>query len=142
MVSLEQVKLLESKVTKTIEYVKKVTEENSRLKAKLDSNQKRIDELEVLIHQFKDEQSRIEDGILSALDRLNQFEDAVETVVSSKPDTPKDYESKADTPKADTPAPAKKESRKGKEASTSADKPDPDLSLGNDNRTSQELDIF
>jgi len=84
MISLEQVKLLESKVDKAIDYVKKVTEENSRLKGKLDSYQKRIDELEILIRQFKEEQSRIEDGILSALDRLNQFEDALESTLSAE----------------------------------------------------------
>ena len=84
MVSLEQIKLLESKVTRTIDYVNKVTEENKRLKEKLDSYQVRIDELEILILQFKEDQSRIEDGILSALDRLNQFEDAVGTVLSTE----------------------------------------------------------
>ena len=78
MISLEQVKLLETKVARTIEYVKKVTGENVHLKGKLDSYQQRIDELEVLIKRFREDQSRIEDGILSALDRLNQFEDAVE----------------------------------------------------------------
>ena len=82
MISLEQVKLLESKVTRTIEYVKKVTDENSKLKEKLDSYQKRIDDLEVLVQRFKEDQSRIEDGILSALDRLNQFEDALESKLS------------------------------------------------------------
>jgi len=82
MVSLEQVKLLESKVTNTIEYVKKVTAENTKLKEKLDSYQKRIEELEVLVQQFKENQGRIEDGILSALDRLNQFEDALESKLS------------------------------------------------------------
>jgi len=82
MISLEQVKLLESKVTRTIEYVKKVTEENTFLKGKLDTYQKRIGELEVLIQRFKEDQNRIEDGILSALDRLNQFEDALETTIS------------------------------------------------------------
>ena len=82
MVSLEQVKLLETKVTRTIEYVKKTTEENSRLKVKLDSYQKRIDELEILIQRFREDQSRIEDGILSALDRLNQFEDALESTLT------------------------------------------------------------
>jgi predicted nuclease with TOPRIM domain len=82
MVSLEQVKLLESKVTNTIEYIKKVTGENVKLKEKLDSYQKRIEELEVLVQQFKENQGRIEDGILSALDRLNQFEDAVESKLS------------------------------------------------------------
>jgi len=84
MVSLEQVKLLETKVTNTIEYVKKVTGENAKLKEKLDSYQKRIEELEVLVHQFRENQSRIEDGILSALDRLNQFEDALESKLSTE----------------------------------------------------------
>ena len=84
MISLEQVRLLESKVTRAIEYVKKVTEENSSLKGKLDSYQKRIDELEVLIKQFREEQSRIEEAVLSALDRLNQFEDAVESKLSTE----------------------------------------------------------
>ena len=84
MITLEQVRLLESKVTKTIDYVKKVTEENAGLKGKLDSYQKRIGELEVLIQRFRDDQSRIEDGILSALDRLNQFEDALEGKRSSE----------------------------------------------------------
>ena len=92
MVSLEQVKLLEIKITKTIEYVKKVTEENTILKAKLNSCQQRIDELEVLVKQFKEEQSRIEDSILSALDRLNQFEDALESRFTKEeiPDSSKD----------------------------------------------------
>ena len=87
MVSLETVKLLESKVTQTIDYVKKVTSENSQLKEKLSSYQKRIEDLEVLLQQFKENQSRIEDGILSALDRLNQFEDALESKLApeSKP---------------------------------------------------------
>jgi len=84
MVSLEQIKLLESKVTKTVEYVKKVTDENKRLKDKLDSYQVRIDELEVLVLRFKEDQSQIEDGILSALDRLSQFEDAVGSLLSSE----------------------------------------------------------
>ena len=84
MVSLEQVKLLETKVAKTIEYVKKVTEENAAYKGKLNSYQQRIDELEVLIKQFKEDQSRIEDAILSALDRLNQFEDALESKLTEE----------------------------------------------------------
>jgi DNA anti-recombination protein RmuC len=82
MVSLEQVRLLESKVTNVIEYVKKVTDENSKLKEKLSSYQKRIEDLEVLVQQFRENQGRIEDGILSALDRLNQFEDALESKLS------------------------------------------------------------
>ena len=82
MASLETVKLLETKVTQTIDYIKKVTGENLQLKEKLSSYQKRITDLEVLLQQFKENQSRIEDGILSALDRLNQFEDALESKLS------------------------------------------------------------
>ncbi|MDR2404088.1 MAG: cell division protein ZapB [Spirochaetaceae bacterium] len=78
MVTLEQVKLLETKVAKTIDFVNRITEENTFLKGKLDDYQKRIDELEVLIQSFKNDQGRIEDGILSALDRLSQFEAAME----------------------------------------------------------------
>ncbi|MDR2629967.1 MAG: cell division protein ZapB [Spirochaetaceae bacterium] len=82
MVTLEQVKLLETKVTKALEFVSKVTGENTLLKEKLDTYQRRIDELEVLIQRFKEDQSRIEEGIISALNRLNQFEDAIEKSLS------------------------------------------------------------
>jgi predicted nuclease with TOPRIM domain len=85
MINLEQVKLLESKVAKAIDYVERLTKENTALhrqeaewQAKLESYQKRIDELEVLVTSFKEDQGRIEEGILSALDRLSQFEKAIE----------------------------------------------------------------
>jgi len=93
MVTLEQVRLLEAKVTKAIDFVRRVAGENTRLKdensqlaEKLDSCQRRIDELEVLIQDFKEEQSRIEEGILSALERLNQFEDTVEKTIGEPGD--------------------------------------------------------
>ncbi|MCL2473024.1 MAG: cell division protein ZapB [Treponema sp.] len=101
MVSLEQVKLLESKVTKAIDYLKKLTEEKMQLTEKLDSYQKRIDELEVLVQRFKDDQNRIEDGILSALDRLNQFEDALETRLSGKTNSANNLNKKEIPPRQD-----------------------------------------
>jgi hypothetical protein len=82
MVTLEQVKLLESKVGKAIDFVDRVTAENTFLKEKLETYQKRIDELEVLIQRFKDDQGRIEEGIISALDRLNAFEAALEKTIA------------------------------------------------------------
>jgi len=85
MISLEQVRLLETRVAKAIEYVQRVNAENAALvseraglQAKLEANQKRIDELEVLVMRFKEDQGRIEDGIIAALDRLSQFEEAFE----------------------------------------------------------------
>ncbi|MDR2434412.1 MAG: cell division protein ZapB [Treponema sp.] len=84
MISLEQVNLLETRVAKAIEYVERTSGENAALRVKLGSYQKRIDELEVLIARFKEDQARIEDGILAALDRLNQFEDAIEKSLGGK----------------------------------------------------------
>jgi hypothetical protein len=77
MVTLEQVKLLETKVVKAIDFVNRVTDENALLKGKLETYRERIDELEGLVQRFQEDQGRIEEGILSALERLNQFEDAV-----------------------------------------------------------------
>ncbi|MDR3139503.1 MAG: cell division protein ZapB [Treponema sp.] len=85
MVTLEQVKLLETKVVRAIEYVERISRENSQLQGKLDSYQKRIDELEVLIQQFREDQGRIEEGILAALERLNKFEDAIEKSIAEPP---------------------------------------------------------
>jgi predicted nuclease with TOPRIM domain len=92
MINLEQVKLLETKVAKTIDFVEKVSKENTallrreaELQEKLEAAQKRIDELEVLIMGFKEEQGHIEDGILAALDRLSQFEGAIDKSLKEKP---------------------------------------------------------
>ena len=92
MINLDQVKLLETKVAKTIDFVEKVSKENTallrreaELQEKLDTAQKRIDELEVLIMGFKEEQGRIEDGILAALDRISQFEETIEKSMKDKP---------------------------------------------------------
>jgi NACalpha-BTF3-like transcription factor len=84
MVSLEQVKLLESKVIKALEYIDQVIEENTRLREKLELYQKRIDGLEVVVQRFKEEQSRIEEGIVSALNRLNRFEADIEKSLASE----------------------------------------------------------
>jgi peptidoglycan hydrolase CwlO-like protein len=108
MLNLEQVKLLENKVAKAIEYVERVNAENAALQSKLDSYQKRIDELEVVVLRFKEDQGRIEDGILSALDRLNRFESAIEKSLKEKAADHKAAAEKtasAAAPKPEKPAP-------------------------------------
>jgi FtsZ-binding cell division protein ZapB len=70
MVTLEQIKLLESKIARAIGFVSQVTEENGRLK-------KRNEALEEAIARLKEEKAKVEEGIVSVLGRLNQFEDAV-----------------------------------------------------------------
>ena len=51
--------------------------ENEKLRGQVTAFQTRISELEGLVHAFKDDQGRIEEGILNALDRLSAFEDSV-----------------------------------------------------------------
>jgi FtsZ-binding cell division protein ZapB len=109
MVSLEQVKLLESKVARAIDYVERVSGENAVLQEKLDSYQKRIDELEVLVQRFKEDQGRIEDGILAALDRLNQFEDAIEKSLALRGSSPSPAEAVISEARAKAPPPAPEE---------------------------------
>ena len=76
MATLEQIKLLESRLTRAINFVARLTEENSRLK-------KRNDELEEANAALREEKTRVEEGIVSALRKLNQFEDAIEKSFSS-----------------------------------------------------------
>jgi FtsZ-binding cell division protein ZapB len=83
MVTLEQVRQLETKIGKAIDYVHRVNGENARLRGELDGSQKRIAELEETVQRFREEQGRIEEGILAALDRLDQFEDAVNAGLSN-----------------------------------------------------------
>jgi hypothetical protein len=129
MITLEQVRLLETKVTRMIDYVKKVTDENSLLKGKVDSCQKRIDELEVLVQRFKEDQNLIEDGILAALDELNQFDDAVA----------------GSSPGGKAAAPAGKKPGPKSPAPTPEDPPEPgeeDAKTDASGLESGELDIF
>jgi hypothetical protein len=108
MINLEQIKLLETKVGKTIDYVERLSGENaalrrqeSELNKKLFFFFKRINELEILIVHFKEDQGRIEDWILSALNRLNQFEEAIEKslTIGDKNAAAKTAKSTAKTPK-------------------------------------------
>ena len=101
MVTLEQIKLLESKLTRAINFVSQLSEENSRLK-------KRNDELEEVIVTLKEEKARVEEGIASALGKLNQFEDVIERSLSSVKTGSKSEKPAAQSlpkPEAQTPPP-------------------------------------
>jgi len=75
---LEHVKMLEAKVDKEIDFAKKLIEENKALKEEIASQKEEIADLEELLQAYKEEQNAIENGILSVLSQLNQFEDVVE----------------------------------------------------------------
>jgi TolA-binding protein len=112
MVTLEQVRQLETKIGKAIDYVNRLNGENIRLRGELDGSEKRIAELEGTVQRFREDQSRIEEGILSALERLDQFEDAMgknfsnvqEAVAAAAPAVPAYSDPEpASTASADTP---------------------------------------
>jgi len=126
MVNFEQVKLLETKVAKAIEYVERINREKdallqrdaeirgrlssyqkkeSELMAQLDSSRGRIDELEVLVTRFKEDQGKIEESILSTLDQLNRFEKekGIDEGPTGSPQGSPDGQADGDAPQAVTP---------------------------------------
>jgi len=173
MINLEQIKLLETKAARAIDYIERLRKENAGLhqketdlQAKLDSYQKRIDELEDLVMHFKEDQGRIEDAILSALDKFNQFEEAIEKALWDKGDHPaaakggksKSHHAAAQHIQAEAPSPSDLEAESeessdsdGKScfeipaSETDDDIPDPLEPLDADDDSpekSAELDIF
>ncbi len=84
MISLEQIRLLESKITRAIELIRVLKEENSTLRKGLESAQKRMKELESLVDGFKTDQKEIESAIVRTLAHLDELEDAA--AVAKKPD--------------------------------------------------------
>lgn len=77
MITLDQIKQLDHKVRKAIDKINTLKNENNMLQEKLDNYQLRIEELEVLIDTFKEDQSEIENGIIDALNQLDILEDNI-----------------------------------------------------------------
>jgi len=75
MVSLEQIRKLEARVSQAVSTILELREENSTLRQKLEKYQQKIDQLELLIAQYRDSQKEIEEGILNALRQLDHLED-------------------------------------------------------------------
>ena len=88
MITLEQVKLLEEKVESLINVVKSLYRERDLLKGTVAQNEKRIEELESVLHSFEISQAKIEESVMNALNQLDVFENSVtqdsSTISSSK----------------------------------------------------------
>lgn len=86
MITLDQIKQLDHKVRNAIDKISTLKSDNSMLQEKLDNCQLRIEELEVLIDTFKEDQGEIERGIIDALNQLDILEDnIVRDEVDSEP---------------------------------------------------------
>ena len=83
MLNLDQIKQLEARVSKAIELMQTLKDENDLLKLELHDRQKRIEELENIVLVFKNDQAKIEEGIVNALNHLSAFEDTVYQAANS-----------------------------------------------------------
>ena len=77
MLTLDQIRQLETKVAKAIQLIQSLKEENDSLKLEVHDRQKRIEELENIVLVFKNDQAKIEEGIVNALNHLSAFEDTI-----------------------------------------------------------------
>lgn len=75
MVNLEQIRLLESRVQKAIQFIQKLREENRSLRASLEKYERRIGDLEGMVGDFRNGQDEIEVSITNALKQLDRLED-------------------------------------------------------------------
>lgn len=104
MLSLDQVHLLENHVEKAVGKITSLTAENERLRSQLSTLQERVHELEGFVTGFKDDQGKIEAGILNALEQLGALENTItsEAVQEEAPvEKIQEESSPAATPPAD-----------------------------------------
>ena len=91
MIGVEQIRALEDRIEKALAFISGLRSENAALQAKAEASdeargraedraaaaESRARELEEAIAVFRRDQSRIEEGILHALEKLDAFEDLV-----------------------------------------------------------------
>ena len=91
MIGVEQIRILEDRIEKALAFIGGLRSENAALQTKTEESEEsrsraedraaaaesRVRELEEAIATFKRDQSRIEEGILHALEKLDAFEDLV-----------------------------------------------------------------
>ncbi len=83
MITLEQIKLLEQKVEAALHKIVELQNENASLKSENEDLQTEIELLQEECKKFVDDESKIEKGILSVIERLNTVEDTVRQTQSS-----------------------------------------------------------
>ncbi len=77
MISLEQIRLLETRINKAVELIRSLKDENKTLRRAVNAAQTRMRELEKLVGDFKSDQQEIEQCILRALENLDRLEEEV-----------------------------------------------------------------
>ncbi len=147
MVTLEQIRQLDARVHRAVDVIAKLREENTTLKDRLSEYQGRIEELEVLISNFKEDQSEIEHGITSALSQLAAIDDSGKPASApaaerkeQQPQKPAPAEHKDQSP--EKPASAEPAAQPEEEAVTEEVADQPQEAEEDDEDQDAELDIF
>ena len=145
MITLDQIKQLDFKVRKAIDKINSLTSANDLLQEKLDNYQLRIEELEILIDTFKEDQGEIENGIIDALNQLDIFEENSTDGSSSLNNEPSDQENESEEETSETDY--KSEDKPSLETNATTDQSSPDNEPEEDvkeesNNSEIELDIF
>jgi len=91
MISIKQIKNLEEKVFKTVELIKALKQENKILKSEIESVNKKNEELEQIISDYRSTQVEFEEGIANAIKQLDELDNI--SAVNSKSSTSKKEES-------------------------------------------------
>jgi len=133
MITLEQIRLLEGKITRAIELIRVLKEENTTLRRGLESAQKRMKELETLVDGFKTDQREIETVIVRTLHNLDELEETAATSKKSEHDG---------RTAADTRAPRQKPAEDTAAEESSARQPSPPPSALEQPAAKEELYIF
>ena len=77
MISSDQILLLERKVESAVEKISQLQSENDALRTKCAELTNALSDKSELLSSIEQDQSKIENGILKALDRLNSIENSV-----------------------------------------------------------------
>lgn len=77
MISLDQVLLLEEKVESAVEKIQQLEAENDALRSKCSELTNALSAKTEQLKAYESEQSKIESGIIKAIDRLNSIENTV-----------------------------------------------------------------
>ena len=84
MISLNQIRLLEQKIESILDLVAVLQSEKAVLENQNAKLKAEVQELVAKCGRFEQDEEKIEQGILSVLNRLNNMEDAVQSVMQRR----------------------------------------------------------
>lgn len=89
MITLQQIQLLDEKIESCLAKIDKLSAENDALCRKCAELTNALSAKSESLSAFQQDQSKIEEGILKALERLNAVENSILTVTGAVPSSPK-----------------------------------------------------